>query len=327
MREGLQVAVERWPIAGGFRISRGSKTEAVVVVATVRRAGSVGQGEAVPYARYGETVEGVVEALQAQASAVASGMGRDELRRRMPAGAARNALDCALWALEARLAGRPVWQLAGLPEPQPVTTAFTLSLDEPAAMAAAATRAAGRPLLKVKLGGPGDSERIAAVRAAAPAATLIVDANEAWTADNLAAHLEACARAGVALIEQPLPAGADALLEGLDSPVPLCADESFHGREGLDQLARRYHCANLKLDKTGGLSEAIEVARAVRAQGMELMVGCMLGTSLGMAPAFLLTPWARFVDLDGPLLLATDRTPACRYEGSTMLPPTAEVWA
>ena len=327
MPEGLQVAVERWPIAGGFRISRGSKTEAVVVVATVRRAGSVGQGEAVPYARYGETVDGVVEALQAQAAAVAGGLGRDELRSRMPAGAARNALDCALWALEARLAGRPVWQLAGLPEPQPVTTAFTLSLDEPAAMAAAAARAAGRPLLKVKLGGPGDAQRIAAVRAAAPAATLIVDANEAWTADNLSAHLDACARAGVALIEQPLPAGADALLEGLDSPVPLCADESFHGRERLDLLARRYDCANLKLDKTGGLSEAIEVARAVRAQGMGLMVGCMLGTSLGMAPAFLLTSWARFVDLDGPLLLATDRTPACRYEGSTMLPPTAEVWA
>ena len=325
--EGLQVAVERWPIAGGLRISRGSKTEAVVVVATVRRAGRVGQGEAVPYARYGETVEGVVEALQAQAGAVAGGLGREELRHRMPAGAARNALDCALWALEARLAGRPVWQLAGLPEPRPVSTAFTLSLGEPTAMATAAARAAGRPVLKVKLGGPGDAERIAAVREAAPAATLIVDANEAWTADNLATHLDACARAGVALIEQPLPAGADALLEGLDSPVPLCADESFHGRGELDRLARRYRCANLKLDKTGGLSEAIEVARAVQARGMELMVGCMLGTSLGMAPAFLLTPWARFVDLDGPLLLAQDRPAACRYEGSTMLPPAAEVWA
>jgi L-alanine-DL-glutamate epimerase-like enolase superfamily enzyme len=207
-----------------------------------------------------------------------------------------------------------------------VITAFTLSLGEPAAMAAAAQRAAGRPLLKVKLGGAGDDERILAVRQAAPDATLIVDANESWTEATLMANLAACAQARVALIEQPLPAGADEALEGLDSPVPLCADESFHGLDGLEVVARRYRYANLKLDKTGGLTEAIAVARAVRERGMGLMVGCMLGTSLGMAPAFLLTPWAQFVDLDGPLLLSRDRAPGFEFKGSTMLPAGPGVW-
>jgi L-alanine-DL-glutamate epimerase-like enolase superfamily enzyme len=322
----LGVAVQRWPIAGGFTISRGTKTEAVVAVASVTRGGVTGLGECVPYARYGESVDGVVAAIEAQRAAIEGGAGRDELRRRMPAGAARNALDGALWSLEARTTGRRVWQLAGLAEPQPVTTAYTLSLGDPAAMAAAAARAADRPLLKVKLGGEGDDERIAAVRAAAPDAVLIVDANEAWREATLARHLDACARASVALIEQPLPAGDDALLEAIDSPVPLCADESFHGLEGLDRVARRYACVNVKLDKTGGLTEAIAVARAARARGLELMVGCMLGTSLAMAPAFLLAPWARFVDLDGPLLLTHDRQPGFRFEGSTMHPAAPGVW-
>jgi L-alanine-DL-glutamate epimerase-like enolase superfamily enzyme len=327
MAESLTVAVERWPIAGGFTIARGTKTEAVVVVASVTRGGFTGRGECVPYARYGETVDGVVQALQDQADAIAQGADRSDLLRSMPAGAARNALDGALWSVAAQAAGQPVWAMAGLPPPQPVTTAFTLSLGDPAAMAAAAQRAAGRPLLKVKLGGVGDAERIRAVRQAAPAATLIVDANESWDATTLAANLAACAQAGVALIEQPLPAGADALLEGLDSPVPLCADESFHGLEGIDAVARRYRYANLKLDKTGGLTAAITVAQAVRERGMGLMVGCMLGTSLGMAPAFLLTPWADFVDLDGPLLLERDRMPGFAFDGSTMNPAGPGVWA
>jgi len=326
MADGLSVAVERWPIAGGFTIARGTKTEAVVVVASVTRRGITGRGECVPYARYGESVEGVVQALQEQADAVAQGADRAGLLATMPPGAARNALDGALWALAARSAGVPVWHLAGLPPPQPVTTAYTLSLGDPAAMAAAAARAAERPLLKVKLGGEGDDERIHAVRRAAPGATLIVDANESWTEVTLVRNLVACAAAGVALIEQPLPAGADAALEGLDSPVPLCADESFHGRDGLDGLARRYACVNLKLDKTGGLTEAIAVAAAVRERRLDLMVGCMLGTSLGMAPAFLLAPWARFVDLDGPLLLTRDREPGFAFEGSTMLPAPPGVW-
>jgi L-alanine-DL-glutamate epimerase-like enolase superfamily enzyme len=326
LADTLTVAVGRWPIAGGFTIARGTKTEAVVVVATVTRNGFAGRGECVPYARYDETVEGVVDALQAQAGAIAQGADRADLLHTMPAGAARNALDCALWSVASKAAGKPVWALAGLPQPQPVTTAFTLSLRDPAAMAAAAAHAASRPLLKVKLGGAGDDERIRAVRRAAPEATLIVDANESWTAATLAANLAACAQARVALIEQPLPAGADALLEDLDSPVPLCADESFHGLEGLDTVARRYQYANLKLDKTGGLTEAIAVARAVRERGMGLMVGCMLGTSLGMAPAFLLTPWAQFVDLDGPLLLLHDRVPGFAFEGSTMQPAGVGVW-
>ena len=326
MADGLTVAVERWPIAGGFTIARGTKTEAVVVVASVTRGGVSGRGECVPYARYGESVEGVVQALQDQAGAVARGADRADLLAAMPAGAARNALDCALWSLAARASGQPVWALAGLPQPRPVVTAFTLSLGEPAAMAAAAQRAANRPLLKVKLGGVGDDERIRAVRRAAPAAMLIVDANESWTEATLERNLAACAEVGVALIEQPLPAGADDLLEGLATPVPLCADESFHGREGLDAVARRYRFVNLKLDKTGGLTEAIAVAQAARASGLGLMVGCMLGTSLGMAPAFLLTPWAQFVDLDGPLLLAKDREPGFTFEGSTMLPAAVGVW-
>ncbi|MFN7548597.1 MAG: N-acetyl-D-Glu racemase DgcA [Pseudomonadota bacterium] len=326
----LEVAVERFPIAGGFTIARGSRTEAVVVVARVAGAADAGRGECVPYARYGESADGVVAALQAQSSAVAAGLTRPALQRQMPAGAARNALDAALWCLESRRAGQPVWRLAGLPQPQRVTTAYTLSLGTPEAMAAAAARAAARPLLKVKLGGAEggaeDPARIAAVRAAAPAATLVADANEGWNAATLERNLAACATARVALVEQPLPADDDALLEGFSSPVPLAADESFHGLDGLDAVARRYAVVNLKLDKTGGLTAAIEVAQAARQRGLGLMVGCMVGTSLGMAPAFLLAPWARFVDLDGPLLLARDRDPGFAYDGSTMLPAAAGVW-
>lgn len=323
----LEVAVERWPIAGGFTISRGTKTEAVVVVASVTQDGVTGQGECVPYTRYGETVEGVAELVRAQAAWLAVGGRRADLAAAMPAGAARNALDAALWALEARRAGLPVWALAGLPEPRPAVTAYTLSLGDPGTMATAAARAASRPLLKVKLGGDGDEERIRAVRAAAPGATLIVDANEAWSEADLDRHLAACTQAGVALIEQPLPAGTDAVLEGFASPVPLCADESFHGRETLDTVARRYAYVNVKLDKTGGLTEAIEVANAARERGLGLMVGCMLGSSLAMAPAFLLAPWARFVDLDGPLLLARDRVPGFAFDGSLMQPAPAGLWA
>lgn len=326
----LDVAIERFPIAGGFTIARGTKTEAVVVVARIVAHGLEGHGECVPYARYGESVDGVAAAVAAQADAIARGLSRHDLQHAMPAGAARNALDATLWCLEARRARRPVWALAGLPTPRPVTTCFTLSLGTPEAMAAAAARAAARPLLKIKLGGPeggaDDPARIAAVRAAAPSCSLVVDANEGWCAETLERNLAACAAAGVALVEQPLPAADDAALEGLASPVPLCADESFHGLDSLDLVARRYACVNLKLDKTGGLTAAIEVAHAAQARGLGLMVGCMLGTSLGMAPAFLLAPWARFVDLDGPLLLARDRAPGFAYDGSTMLPAAPGVW-
>jgi L-alanine-DL-glutamate epimerase-like enolase superfamily enzyme len=327
MLRQLRSFIERWPIAGGFTISRGTKTEAAVVLAEIEEDGIIGRGECVPYPRYGESVEGVQELVAAQSDAIASGISREELLERMPAGAARNAVDAALWALEARRSGQSVWQLAGLPEPQPVITAFTISLGTPESMAAAAARASARPLLKIKLGSEDDAARIRAVRAAAPQSQLIIDANEAWRPSTLETELAACAEAGVALVEQPLPADQDEALQGIQSPVPLCADESFHGLESLDQVASRYACVNVKLDKTGGLTAAIEVARAARTRGLELMLGCMVGTSLAMAPAFHLSAWASFVDLDGPLLLERDRSPGFAFEGSTMLPPTPGVWA
>jgi L-Ala-D/L-Glu epimerase len=322
----LEVSVERWPIAGRFTIARGSRTEADVVVARVSDGEFVGCGECVPYARYGESVDSVVAQLQAQTSAVARGLAAADLVGRMPAGAARNALDAALLNVHSHRCGQSSASRLGLPPARAVTTAYTLSLDEPGAMFDAAQRASTRPVLKVKLGAAGDAERIAAVRRGAPAAKLLADANEGWTEQNFDEHLRACAQAGVALIEQPLPATQDAVLEGFASPVPLCADESFHGLDGLDQVARRYRFVNVKLDKTGGLTAAVTVARAAAQANLGLMVGCMVGTSLAMAPAFALTPWAQFVDLDGPLLLARDREPGIRYDGSTMHPPPAELW-
>ncbi|GJE10148.1 MULTISPECIES: N-acetyl-D-Glu racemase DgcA [Methylobacterium] len=326
MARRLTLAVERFPIAGAFTISRGSRTEIAVVVATIQDGDRVGRGECVPYPRYGESVESVSALIAGQAEAIAAGLGRAELMTRMTAGAARNALDCALFDLEAKLQGRPAWAIAGLPAPRPVITAYTLSLGTPESMGEAARKAAHRPLLKVKLGGDGDPERIAAVRAGAPEARLIVDANEAWRPENLEANLTACLEAGVVLIEQPLPADADALLTEIPHPVPICADESLHDRAGLDALAGRYDAINIKLDKTGGLTEGVLLAREAKGRGLSIMVGCMLGTSLGMAPAALLAEGADFVDLDGPLLLARDRDPPLAYAGSLMHPPTPALW-
>lgn len=326
MPRRLSVAVERFPIAGAFTISRGSRTEAVVVVASVEDGEHRGWGECVPYARYGESMESVAAALEAQAAWIAEGGGRFDLAGRMKPGAARNALDCALWDLEAKRTGKPVHELAGLPAPGPVTTAYTLSLGDPESMAAAARAAAHRPLLKVKLGGEGDLERIAAVRRGAPDSRLIVDANEAWRPETIRDNLTACAAAGVGLIEQPLPAGEDELLAEIDRTIPICADESLHDRAGLDALAARYDAINIKLDKAGGLTEALKLAHEARARGFEIMVGCMVGSSLAMAPAMLLAHHAAYVDLDGPLLLARDREPALRYEGSTVYPPPPELW-
>ncbi len=323
----LTVAIERFPIAGAFTISRGSRTEAAVVVARVAdEAGFAGQGECVPYARYGESVESVAALIAAQGEAVAAGLTRAELLERLPAGAARNALDCALLDLEAKQLGRPAHEILGLTAPTSAVTAYTLSLGTPESMEEAARKAAARPLLKVKLGGAGDPERIAAVRRGAPESRLIVDANEAWRPETLEANLAACVAAGVGLIEQPLPAGDDAVLEGMQRPIPLCADESLHDRTGLDALAGRYDAINIKLDKTGGLTEAVMLAHEARARGLSLMIGCMVGTSLAMAPAMLLAHHADYVDLDGPLLLARDREPALRFEGSTIHPPEAALW-
>ncbi|KQP31183.1 mandelate racemase [Methylobacterium sp. Leaf104] len=327
MTRRLDVAVERFPIAGAFTIARGSRTEAVVVVATVTDAeGRAGRGECVPYARYGETVESVVALIQDHAEAIAMGATRADLQVGMKAGAARNALDCALFDLEAKQLGRPAFAIAGLSAPQVATTAYTLSLGDPESMEAAARKAAHRPLLKVKLGGAGDPERIAAVRRGAPESRLIVDANEAWRPDTIEANLAACVAADVRLIEQPLPAGEDALLAEIGRPIPICADESLHDRAGLDALSRRYDAINIKLDKAGGLTEAVMLAHEARARGFSLMIGCMVGTSLAMAPAMLLAHHAEYVDLDGPLLLARDREPALRFEGSLIHPPEPALW-
>ncbi|WP_407151520.1 N-acetyl-D-Glu racemase DgcA [Bradyrhizobium sp. ORS 86] len=322
----LSARIERWPIAGSFTISRGAKTEAVVVVAEVRQDGLTGRGECVPYSRYGETPEETLRAIRALQEPLAGGIDRDALQARMPTGAARNALDCALLDLKAKRAGQRIWDLLGRPAPEARTTAYTISLGTPEAMAEATASAAHRPLLKIKLGGDGDGARIAAVRQAAPASELIVDANEAWTESNLAANLSACAEAGVTLIEQPLPAGKDEALSRITRPVPVCADESVHDRASLEGLRGRYDAVNIKLDKTGGLTEALAMADAARALGFEIMIGCMVATSLAMAPAMLIAQAARFVDLDGPLLLARDRENGLRYDGSLVYPPDAALW-
>jgi L-alanine-DL-glutamate epimerase-like enolase superfamily enzyme len=322
----LAARIERWPIDGAFTISRGAKTEAITVMAEVSRGGHTGRGECVPYARYGETPEATLAALLSMREALGKGLGRQALQAALPAGAARNALDCALIDLEAKLSGRRAWELLGRPAPRPCTTAFTISLGTPKAMAAATAKAAHLPLLKIKLGGHGDGKRIAAVRKEAPESELIVDANEAWTPANLEQNLAACAAAGVTLVEQPLPAGQDELLARIRRPVAVCADESVHDRASLDGLRERYDAVNIKLDKTGGLTEALAMADAAQALGFEIMVGCMVATSLSMAPAMLLTAQARFVDLDGPLLLAKDRDDGLRYDGSTVYPPDAALW-
>jgi L-alanine-DL-glutamate epimerase-like enolase superfamily enzyme len=322
----LSVRTESWPIAGAFSISRGAKTEAQVVVAELSDGRHKGRGECVPYARYDETVASAMSALQALAGKLAFGLDRAALQQAMPAGAARNALDCALWDLEAKRAARPAHELAGLPAPRPLTTAYTISLGTPETMAQAARANAARKLLKIKLGGAGDPERIAAVRQAAPQSELIVDANEGWTADNLAANLTACAAAGVTLVEQPLPAGGDAALASIRRPIPVCADESVHDRAGLALLVGRYDAVNIKLDKTGGLTEALAMAHEAERLGFDVMVGCMVATSLAMAPAMLVAQRARVVDLDGPLLLAKDRPDGLRYDRSLVYPPTPALW-
>jgi L-Ala-D/L-Glu epimerase len=303
---------ESWPIAGTFTIARGSKTAADVIVVTVTENGVTGRGEAVPYPRYNETVAQCLAALA---------RGEQNLPK-----AAANALDCALWDLRAKQTGTPAWQLANLQEPKPVLTAFTLSLDTPENMARNAKAASSRPLLKLKLGRDGDVERLAAIREAVPNARLIVDANEGWTPANLLTMLAACDKYKVELVEQPLPAGDDEALRGMARNTIICADESAHGRKSLHELKGKYDAINIKLDKTGGLTEALLMAEAAKAQDFKIMVGCMLATSLAMAPAFLLAQLADYVDLDGPLLLAKDRVPGFTFEGSLMLPPPQELW-
>jgi L-alanine-DL-glutamate epimerase-like enolase superfamily enzyme len=322
----LSVRIERWPLAGAFTISRGSKTEAVVVVAELSDGRHRGRGECVPYARYGETPDGVVAAIEAMRLPLGRGLDRAGLQQAMAPGAARNALDCAFWDFEAKSEGRRAYELAGVPAPKPLITAYTISLAAPAMMAEATQRAASRPLLKIKLGGGDDAERIAAVRAAAPHCELIVDANEGWDERNLERNVAACVQAGVTLIEQPLPERADSALARIKRPIPICADESAHDRASLDTLAGKYDAINIKLDKAGGLTEALALADEAERRGFILMAGCMVATSLAMAPAMLFAQRAKVVDLDGPLLLAKDRDAGLRYDASRVFPAELALW-
>jgi len=326
MRRVLSVAAERFPIAGTFTISRGSKTEAEVITCMLSEDGFDGRGECVPYRHYGETVDSVAAAIECVRKEMESGACRDKLQTLLPAGAARNALDCALWDLEAKSSGKSVAARLSQDHPKPIVTAYTLSLGTPDAMAAQARTNAHRPVLKVKIGGEGDIARIRAVVQAAPQSRIILDANEGWTEANLAANLAAAAGLGVALIEQPLPVGRDAILAGIPHPLPICADESVHTAADLPKLKGLYDAVNIKLDKAGGLTAAIELRDAARAAGFAVMVGCMVGTSLAMAPAVLLAQDADFTDLDGPLLLARDRSPALSYRGSLVSPPEPALW-
>jgi len=318
----ITVAAERFRLAQAFTIARGSKTEAAVLTVTVTRGGHLGRGECMPYARYGESLGSVAT----QIAGLLEGIARMDLQQILPAGAARNAVDCALWDLEAKQAGRRVWALAGLHAPRPEVTSFTLSLDTPAAMEASARAHAHRPILKIKLGTPDDMPRLEAVRRGAPRARLIIDANEGWTAEvyrDLAPRLVGM---GVALVEQPLPAGGDDLLAEMARPLAVCADESCHDRASLPALLGKYDVVNLKLDKTGGLTEALATKTEALRLGFGVMVGCMVGSSLAMAPATLLAQGAAFTDLDGPLLLAEDRAHPLTYDGDGIHPPDAVLW-
>jgi L-Ala-D/L-Glu epimerase / N-acetyl-D-glutamate racemase len=322
----LTIAHESWPIAGSFTISRGSKKTAEIVVVSLERDGMKGWGECVPYRHYGETIEAVMAALTERRKEIEGGIGHEEIPSLLQLKAAQNALDCALWDLEAKHAGKRVWQLLDLPQPKPLITAFTLSLDSADNMTAAAASAADRPLLKLKLGAENDAGRLRAIRQAAPRPRLVVDANEGWSADDLPMLLNVCAEVGVELVEQPLPAGSDEALRHVRHTVPICADESSHGQNDLPELIGKYDAINIKLDKTGGLTRALALRRAAEKLGLDIMIGCMLATSLSMAPATILAQGTKFVDLDGPLLLAQDRDPGIRYEASLIYPPPAALW-
>ena len=326
MTRRLSVTQERFPIAGTFTISRGSKTDADVVTVHVEEAGAAGWAECVPYGRYGETVESVMDEIAAIADAVSGGLDRTGLMSAMRPGAARNAMDCALWDLESKMTGVPAHRRACRLPPRPVETVYTVSLGHPEDMADRARAAAHRHVIKVKVGGEDDIKRLHAVAAAAPNSHFIIDANEAWTEDNIRENMLAAAHYRAILVEQPLPAGQDALLREIPHPVPICADESVHTADDLAGLAGLYDAINIKLDKTGGLTAALHLRDAAHEMGFAVMVGCMVGTSLAMAPAVLLAQEAEFVDLDGPLLLARDRHHPLRYSGSIISPPEPALW-
>jgi len=322
----FEFSTESWPLQDTFRISRGAKKSSEVVVVSISEGSHTGWGECVPYGRYGESLSSVEEQLQLMRPEIVRGIGTEDLQGLLPAGAARNALDCALWDLQAKGLGQKVWQLLNLPAPRTVTTAYTLGVDSPAAMGAKAEEEKHRPLLKLKMSGVDDLARVQAVREGSPEARIIVDANEGWQIDQFEPLSLALAGLGVELIEQPLPAADDYQLADQPHPVPICADESCHTSADLPRLQQCYEFINIKLDKAGGLTEAVKLHAAARQLNMGVMVGCMVSTSLAMAPAMLIAQDAEFVDLDGPLLLQADRSPGLKYEGSLVYPPDADFW-
>lgn len=322
----LSTAEDVFPIAGSFTISRGTRTESRVVTVEIEKDGIIGRGECYPYARYGEDVDSVRKQVTAIGPKLMAGMDRTGLQTAMPAGAARNGLDCAFWDWEAKASGKRVWELAGLPQPHPEVTVFTLSMEDPEVMQAKAAENAHRPVLKIKLGGAGDIERLRAVRKGAPDAKIVVDANEGWDAATYSRIAPVVLDLGVAMVEQPLPADNDDALKAMDRPLPVCADEALHDRASLPGIAGKYDMINIKLDKTGGLTEALALKAEAEALGLKIMVGCMIGSSLGMAPATLVAQGAEVVDLDGPLLLAEDRDRPLKYDAAGVHPPAAELW-
>jgi len=322
----LSVSIERFAMVEPFMSTNRLTSEAVVVVAELTDGSHRGRGECTPDPRFDQTAEQAVASIAAMRDALARGLDRIDLQSAMPAGAARNALDCAFWDLAAKQSGTPVYELAGLAAPAPVMTAYTIGLGTPAQMAQAARAAAGRPLLKIKLSGENDRERLRAIRLAAPKSELIADANQTWDEGNLAENLAACAEVGVTLIEQPLPAANDAALAGVAHSIVICADESLHDSASISRLAGRYDAVNIKLDKAGGLTEALKLKGEAKREGLDMMVGCRLGTSLAMAPALLLAQGAIFADLDGPLFLTADRPHGLRYEEGLVHPGGRELW-
>jgi L-alanine-DL-glutamate epimerase-like enolase superfamily enzyme len=326
-RPRVSVRLEVFPLDKAFTIARGGKTEARVVYVEILDHTRRGRGECVPYARYGETIESVIATIEQMAPGIETGtITRRSLQKSLPAGAARNGIDLALWDFDAKRTSSSAWQIAALDVPHRVITAYTIGLDTPDAMAAAAAEEAHRPLLKLKLGGEGDLDRVQAVRLAVPRARLIVDANESWTPQDLERYMPALADAGIELIEQPLPADDDEALARIKHLVPICADESCHTRADLERLAGRYDAINVKLDKAGGLTEALALIEAARETGFKIMVGCMVASSLGVAPAVLLAQEGDWVDLDAPLLLKRDRQPGLRYDGSMLYPASVSLW-
>jgi L-alanine-DL-glutamate epimerase-like enolase superfamily enzyme len=325
-RRGLRQRAERWTLLEPFVIAGLVQADTELIVVEIESGGRVGRGECERDDLLVDGAPNVMEEIERARSAIERGAGREELLALLPAGPARSAIDCALWDLESRLRGERVWSLAGLPEPRPVTTAYTLRAAPPAQMAEDARRNAARPLLKLKLDGASSCACIEAVRAAAPDATLVADANGSLDDALLPAVIAACERHCVSMLEQPLPRGRDVRLPAARRGVPLCADESFHDRGNLRDVIGNYDFVNVKLDKTGGLTEALLAIAAAKAAGLRVMVGCMLGTSLAMAPAFLLAGQAEYVDLDGPLMLGADRPGGMRYERSTLYPPEPEFW-